>query len=126
MRCGVASGDITPEPGMILQGHWSTNASHSVMYPIEVRAVVFDDDGTRSAVMTLDVIGVPLALTQRIRAALSDHIPAESVMVACSHTHCGPPVLPCLGMTPDANYLQRIVDVSAQCVQEAVDGLEDV
>lgn len=124
MRCGVSSGDITPEPGMVLQGHWSTNPSHSVMYPIEVRAVVFEDDGSRSAIVTLDVIGVSLDLTQRIREAVSQWVPAESVMVACSHTHCGPPVLPCLGMTPDSDYLQRIVDVSAQCVEASVARLQ--
>ena len=126
MRCGVASGDITPEPGMVLQGHWSTNESHSVMYPLEVRAIVFEDEDVRSAIVTLDVIGVSLDLTQRIRAAMSQFVPSQSVMVACSHTHCGPPVLPCLGMVPDADYLQRIVDVSATCVQAAVDGLEEV
>jgi hypothetical protein len=126
MRCGVASGDITPEPGMILQGHWSTNPSHSVMYPLEVRAVVFDDEGVRSAIVTLDVIGVTLDLTKRIREAVSGLVSAESVMVACSHTHCGPAVLPCLGMVPDPDYLQRIVDVSAGCVLEAVGSLQDV
>lgn len=126
MRCGVASGDITPEPGMILQGHWSTNPSHSVMYPLEVRAIVFEDDGVRSAIVTLDVIGVTLDLTKQIRKAVSELIPTESVMVACSHTHCGPPVLPCLGMVPDADYLQRIVDVSANCIKQAVADLQTV
>jgi hypothetical protein len=47
-------------------------------------------------------------------------------MVVCSHTHCAPPVLPALGMHPDSDYLQRIVDVSVESVAQAVAGLEDV
>jgi hypothetical protein len=125
MKCGVAGGDMTPKPGMILQGHWSTNPSHSVMYPLEARAVVFEDQGARAAIVTLDVIGVTLDLTQRIREAVADVVPASAVMIACSHTHCAPPMLPCLGMTPDPAYLQRVVDVCADCVRRAVAGLQD-
>lgn len=125
MKCGVAGGDITPQPGMILQGHWSTNPSHSVMYPLEARAVVFDDGGERVAIVTLDVIGVTLDLTQRIRAAVSDAVPASGVMIACSHTHCAPPMLPCLGMTPDPDYVQRVVDVCADSIRRAVAGLQE-
>jgi hypothetical protein len=94
------------------------------MYPLEARAVVFEDAGIRSAIVTLDVIGVTLDLTLRIREAVSELFASETVMVACSHTHCGPPVLPCLGAMPDDDYLQRLVDVSAGCVKEAVQGLQ--
>ena len=68
IRSGVASGDITPEPGPVLQGHWNTNPSHSVLYPLEVRAVVFADGDTQIAIATLDVIGITRATTDRIRA----------------------------------------------------------
>jgi neutral ceramidase len=126
MRAGVGSADITPEPGMILQGHWSTKPSHSVMYPIEARAVAFEDGGHRSAIITLDLIGIPLDITKRIREAVAKWIPADSLMVACSHTHCAPPTLPCLGMIPDPEYMQRLVDTSAQCVQQAIGELQEV
>ena len=45
MKSGVATADITPEPGPVLQGHWSSNPSHSVLYPLEVRAIVFEEGG---------------------------------------------------------------------------------
>ncbi len=90
IRCGVAEADITPSPGPVLQGHWSTNPSHSVLYPLEARAAVFEEEGTRVAIATLDVIGVTGEMTARIRERVEAAcgIPADGVMVACSHTHC--------------------------------------
>ena len=79
IRSGVASGDITPEPGPVLQGHWNTNPSHSVLYPLEVRAVVFADGDAKIAIATLDVIGITRAITDRIRAKVANIIPGDSV-----------------------------------------------
>lgn len=126
IRSGVASGDITPEPGPVLQGHWNTNPSHSVLYPLEVRAVVFADGDAQIAIATLDVIGITSATTDRIRAKVANIIPGDNVMVACSHTHCALPTLPCLGMTPDPEYMDRIVETTAACIVEAAANLQPV
>ena len=128
MRCGVAAGDFTPLPGAVLQGHWSTNPSHSVLYPLEARAAVFEQDGVRTAIVTLDVIGVTRETTQRIRerAEAACGIAPAHVMVACSHTHCSPATLPCLGMETDADYLSRIVDEAAGCIERASADLRPV
>ena len=93
MKSGVATADITPEPGPVLQGHWSSNPSHSVLYPLEVRAIVFEEGETRTAIATLDVIGVAKETTDRIRARVTAAcgIPGDHVMLACSHTHSAPP-----------------------------------
>ncbi|MCY3869280.1 MAG: hypothetical protein OXG87_06950, partial [Gemmatimonadetes bacterium] len=117
IQSGVASGDITPEPGPVLQGHWNTNPSHSVLYPLEVRAVVFAEEDVQIAIATLDVIGITKATTDRIRAQVASAcgISGDNVMVACSHTHCALPTLPCLGMTPDPEYMDRIVETTAAC-----------
>ena len=118
MKSGVASADITPKPGPVLQGHWSTNPSKSVLYPLEVRAAVFEVDATRTALVTVDVIGVTKATTDRVRERVArDHgIPGDHVTVADSHTHCAPASLPCLGMTPPEGWLERIEDAAVSCV----------
>ncbi len=126
IQSGVASGDITPEPGLVLQGHWNTNPSHSVLYPLEVRTVVFADGDMRIAIATLDVIGITKATTDRIRAQVANIIPGDSVMIACSHTHCAPATLPCLGMAPDPEFMDRIVDTTAACIAEAAGALQPV
>ncbi len=121
IQSGVAAGDITPEPGLVLQGHWNTNPSHSVLYPLEVRAIVFAEGDTQIAIATLDVIGVTKVTTDRIRAQVASAcgILEDRVMVACSHTHCAPATLPCLGMTPDPKFMDRMVDTTVACIAEA-------
>ncbi len=124
MKSGVAMADITPEPGPVLQGHWSTNPSHSVLYPLEVRAIVFEEGDVRTAIATLDVIGVTKETTDRIRARVTAAcgIPGNHVMVACSHTHSAPATLPSLGMKPPEGWIERIeIETAASIVRAAAD-----
>jgi hypothetical protein len=128
MKSGVSFGDITPEPGPILQGHWSTNASHSVLYPLEVRAIAFEAGGVRTAIATVDVIGVTKETTDRIRSRAEQDcgIPGDGVMIACSHTHCAPASLPCLGMIPPEGWLERIENEVVASISRAVENLKPV
>ena len=128
IQSGVATRDITPEPGLVLQGHWNTNPSHAVLYPLEVRAIVFAEGDSQIAIATLDVIGVTKATTDRIRAQVAKTcgIPEDGVMIVCSHTHCAPATLPCLGMTPDSNFMDRLVNTTAACIAEAAHALQPV
>ena len=128
MKSGVAVADITPEPGPVLQGHWSSNPSHSVLYPLEVRAIVFEEGETRTAVATLDVIGVAKETTDRIRARVREAcgIPGDHVMVACSHTHSAPATLPSLGMEPPDGWLERIEIATADSIARAAADLRPV
>ncbi|MDA0748917.1 MAG: hypothetical protein O2954_20555, partial [bacterium] len=128
MKSGVSSAEITPEPGPILQGHFSTNPSHSVLYPLEVRAVVFEEGSQKTAIVTVDVIGLTKETTDLIRARVEKEagIPGDCVMVACSHTHCAPPTLPCLGMKAPEGWLERIEEAAVTCVVQAAGNLEPV
>ncbi|HEX8521839.1 MAG TPA: neutral/alkaline non-lysosomal ceramidase N-terminal domain-containing protein [Tepidisphaeraceae bacterium] len=120
MYAGVGSSDFTPEPGLILQGHLSKNPSHAVLYPLDARAIVFRDNQSSICIITLDVIGIELALTQRVRQQIQARtgIPPAHILIAASHTHCAPAMLHNLGMTPDPNFLRK---VEAAAVQAAVD-----
>ena len=128
MKSGVAVADITPEPGPVLQGHWSTNPSHSVLYPLEVRAIVFEEAGVRTAIATLDVIGVRKETTDRIRAQVTEAcgIPGDHVMVACSHTHSAPATLPSLGTEPPEGWMATIERETAACIARAAADLKPV
>ena len=128
MQCGVAAADFTPEPGPVLQGHSSTNPSHAVLFPLEARASVFEEDGERAAIVSLDVIGVTLETTRRIRRQASEAcgISPEGILIACSHTHCAPAALPALGMTPPEGFVESVEAAAVGCVVEAANGLEPV
>ena len=128
MKSGVSLADITPEPGPVLQGHWSTNPSRSVLYPLEVRAIAFEQGETRTAIATVDAIGVTKETTDRIRSRVESEsgIPGDHVMVACSHTHCAPAALPTLGMVPPEGWLEKIEDESVASISRAVQNMKPV
>lgn len=128
MKAGTGAADITPTPGMILQGHWSDTPSHTVLFPLEVRAIVFEQDNTRAAIVTVDAIGVTQAITQRIRARIehSAGITPACVMVVASHTHCAPAVLALGGSDADEAFAESIIERSVDCVCGAASRLRPV
>jgi neutral ceramidase len=99
-----------------------------VLRPLEVRAIVFESAARRVAIATLDVVGVTRETTARIRRVVEQArgIPASGVMVLCSHTHCAPATLPCLGLSPSAEWLERIEGEVAACIERAARGLSPV
>ena len=128
MKAGTGAADITPTPGMILQGHWSDTPSHTVLFPLEVRAIVFEQDNTRAAIVTVDAIGVTQAITQCIRARIehSTGITPACVMVVASHTHCAPAVLALGGSDADEAFAESIIERSVDCVCSAASRLRPV
>lgn len=128
MRAGIAYADITPDPGEILQGHWSDNPSHSVLYPLEVRAIVFEQNSNRLAIVAADALATTAELTRRIRRQIEDQtgIKSDHVMLACSHTHCGPPMLNIGNRLASSQFAYRIESAAIRCVVEAAEGLEPV
>src|SRR5688500_1057089 len=108
MKAAASSADITPRPGHVLQGHYNHNPSTAVLFPLEVRAIVFEADAERAAIIALDVIGLESETVARIRERIARGcgLGPERVMVACSHTHCAPAALLSLGMTPPAEFME--------------------
>src|SRR5439155_10299955 len=110
MVAGVAAADITPDVGLPLQGHWNTGRSHTILYPLEARAIVFRSPERTVCIITLDIIAVTRDLVSRIRDQVHRRcdIAMDHIMVCASHTHCAPAVAATLGMRPDPNFMARI------------------
>src|SRR5438045_2830592 len=121
MYAGAGAADFTPEPGLVLQGHLSKNPSHAVLYPLEARAIVFRDNQAAVCIVTLDVIGIELPMTQRIRAEISAQtgIAPDHILIAASHTHCAPAMLHNLAMTPESHFLRRVEQAAVHAAVEA-------
>ncbi|MBI3923748.1 MAG: neutral/alkaline non-lysosomal ceramidase N-terminal domain-containing protein, partial [Armatimonadetes bacterium] len=75
-----------------------------------------------------DVIGLESESVARIRAAVDKRcsLPAGNVMVACSHTHCAPATLNCLGENPHEGFLTRVEDATVDCLVAAFQNMEPV
>ncbi len=128
MIAGTASADITPAPGLALQGHAGALPSESVLRPIEVRTLVLQHENVRAALVTVDVIGITRQTTSRIRhrIAADTDIPADHIMIACSHTHCAPATLPTLGLIPDEAFMASLESGVVAAVTQATRHLQPV
>ena len=70
--------------------------SEGAVHDLWAKALVLEDPAGRKAVLvTLDVCGIGRDLSRRIRddvQASSRARPTTAIVLACSHTHCGPVV----------------------------------
>lgn len=124
MFAAVQSFEFTPRPGLVLQGHLSEVKSGEVLLPLEGRVLALRrDDETPVVVAAVDILGVPLGFTDRVRDEVSRRcgLPQLQLLLATSHTHGAPAMLPMMGMTPDAEFVQtlesRLVEAMVRCIK---------
>ena len=112
MPVGVAEIDITPDEAIRLTGYGNRSEPTSeVRQRLHASALAFG--GAQPAVLiTADLIGVPLALTDEVARRLSGlGVARAQLAIAATHTHTGPSL---------AGVLPRIFSVPATPAQEAV------
>jgi hypothetical protein len=127
-RAGIAVRNVTPDPllpvsGGVGPGHPTTRKEGE----LTVRALVFEQEGTRVAIVSADFLGFPGTLGNRVRAAVKG-IPPESILIGATHTHSAPD---CYGF-PDAKggtasdpkYLELVCTRMAEAINEAVAKLQ--
>ncbi|MGC9529331.1 MAG: neutral/alkaline non-lysosomal ceramidase N-terminal domain-containing protein [Candidatus Bipolaricaulaceae bacterium] len=93
MRAGIAKADITPEGPVPMAGYvarrgWSVGV-HDRLW---VRCFTFHGRSQDGAVVVLDLLGLSQQWASAVqrRVAEAAGVPAENVLVACTHTHAGP------------------------------------
>ena len=102
LRAAAAYVNITPAVGCALAGYGAREKySGAVDDELFARVLVLDDGTNRSAVMSLDLIGVPRALAERLRAEVERRagVLASNCLACGTHTHFGPVV-------EEAHYLR--------------------
>lgn len=115
-QAGSAFARITPDKPMWMAGYAARNKpSEGVASDLYAKAVVLEDgQGHKTAIVTMDLISVQRELRDRVAAQIEENfgIPADAVMLNCSHTHCGPVV---------RNPATAIKDIDSEKVQQAVE-----
>jgi neutral ceramidase len=109
-HAGVASADITPQPGIWMAGFAARTApATGTALPLRAKALALTYDKRRMVLVTADLLGVTAAMRYRIgaRLAQSEGLGLESWMLAASHTHCGPVVDDQLSVAYDLDPSQR-------------------
>jgi neutral ceramidase len=99
LRVGAARIDVTPAVDQLPESYRGVNDR------IYARAIVVDNDGTRAALITLDVGGIPTPLWQSVseRLARELSIAPEHMLLTATHTHSVP-----RQQAPD--YVDKVVE----------------
>jgi len=90
---GAARANITPPVGMLMSGYAARKTPavgiHDELHTV---ALYLTDGTTEAALITADLIDTDAGGTARVREACNaaSGVPAENVLVNCSHTHGGP------------------------------------
>lgn len=100
LNIGWANVDITPDQPVIITGQFYARVSEGVLDPISATVLVIEslDQGKQSdyvIFVTCDLVGIPDALRDAIRAGLRTELPElDGMKVVCqsTHTHAAPEI----------------------------------
>ena len=127
-RAAIATRVVTPDPLLpIIGGVGAGNPATRKEGELTVRALVFEEGGTRVAIVSSDFLGFPGLLGNRVRAAVKG-IPPENILIGATHTHSAPD---CYGFpdgkggtASDPKFVQSVCTRMAEAINEAVAKLQ--
>lgn len=125
LSIGLGRVEVTPPAGTPMAGFAARGSGCTGSHdPLFASALVAgcERTGERVAVLAVDVVGLDDAEVARVRQHVKEAtgVPYSHVVVAATHTHSGPSVMPDrLGGGVDAAYLDRLVDRAAEAVTAA-------
>ncbi|MHB9133579.1 MAG: hypothetical protein ACYDBB_21150 [Armatimonadota bacterium] len=127
---GYGARVITPPLGIELSGYgyYLDRRAESVQDDLTARAVAIESAGQRVILISCDLIGFTIAFSDAIRreiaAALG--VPAQQILLACTHTHTGPASMSLEGIgVSDDCYLADLQQWIVEAAQAAVDDLAE-
>jgi hypothetical protein len=92
LTAGAAATDITPPRGCPMAGYYSVRGAEGTHDPLFAKALVLEKDGTKVALVALDLIGTTRGLVEETRKLVEKDtgIPGKNVMISATHSHTGP------------------------------------
>ncbi|MCA9057212.1 MAG: neutral/alkaline non-lysosomal ceramidase N-terminal domain-containing protein [Planctomycetaceae bacterium] len=128
---GLAETDITPPVGFPMAGYYHERLAEQTIDPLKARAIVFKQGNKSAALVVCDLIGIATDLSREVRNLASDAtgIPADSIVIAATHTHTAPDYMKELWLSLGnaeqdplrAEYIQKLIDSPVQAIQQAND-----
>jgi hypothetical protein len=126
-RAGIAVRVVTPDPLLpVVGGVGAGKAATRKEGDLTVRALVFEADKNRVAIVSADFLGFPGVLCDRVRAAVKG-VPPENILIGATHTHSAPD---CYGFpngkggtSSDPKYLASVCARMAEAINEAISNL---
>lgn len=125
---GFGESDITPPHGLFMCGSLDPRTNEGTTDPLGSHALVAESGGRGIAIVGVDLVGLPKALSDEIiaEAAGRTGIAPDDIMIASSHTHSGPYTAEGLysEQVTDAEYLSTLPDRIGASVAQAAGRVE--
>lgn len=124
LEAGAAKVEITPEPGLSLDGYLYRQGRPAVMAndPLWVRALYLSDGETELFLVSADLYAISSALRERVLELVPADVPDEHVVLTATNTHNGPG-----GLSPSwfdrqrsGRFLPDFLETTAQKFSEAM------
>jgi hypothetical protein len=127
-KAGVATAKITPQQPMWMAGYGARKKpSEGTTQDLFAKALALEDEGGRRAVIvTMDIIGVLVSLREAVEEQVYQqyNLPPEALLLAASHTHCGPEYRERKGREEEARtYHKFLEDTLVKLVGQSLDNL---
>jgi hypothetical protein len=92
LTAGAAQVDVTPPPGCPMAGYYSQRGAEGTHDPLFAKALVVEKDGTKAALVSLDLISTTFGMVEESRKLIERQtgIPGSHVMISATHSHTGP------------------------------------
>lgn len=95
LRAGAAQVVITPPKGAPMAGYYNSRVAEGTHDNLYAKAIVFEKDNVKVALVACDVVSLPRELTDKARQIIQAKtgIAADHVMISATHDHTGPVIL---------------------------------
>jgi hypothetical protein len=92
LHVGRAAVKITPPAGIPMAGYYSIRLAEGVHDDLYAKAVVFEKDGVKAAMVACDLVGIDHSIVEAARKAIesSTGVRGVDVMISATHSHTGP------------------------------------
>jgi len=113
-KAGLATAKITPPRPMWMSGYAARKKpSEGVTQDLFAKALVLEDEsGSRVAIVTLDLIGVLSTLRDSVEKQVAEkyNLAPQRLLLAASHTHCGPEYREHKGSDDEAHMYHKFLE----------------
>jgi hypothetical protein len=127
LKAGAAKRIITPNPLLPISGGMGApKQATDKKGELTARAFVLQKGDTTVAIVSLDLLGFPSVLGDRVCAKVP-RIPAKNILIGSSHTHSAPDCYAFPdgkgGHTGNLKYMDSVCEKAAEAINEALDKL---
>jgi len=129
LKVGFAKAPITPaEPGQWIAGYGSNRPAEGAHDDVWVRAIAVSDGENTVVIVAADLLGLFFADAREIARAV-EGVPADNVIVTCTHVHSAPDVIGLWGPNEttsgvDPEYLNMVKRRATRIANAAVTSMK--